>query len=169
MGLLDLLLRTYDVGQVTTPLPGDPRRLEFWPPDEEGDRQYPRPKGLPMGRPGVQIISPDVTENDIAGDIVSHYAVKQDPELRRLYEQFSGTFQAPEMQKRLHQDYAWSRAHENERRPFEDWMTTTRIPDYLRGYMFQQWPPEARQQMYTPTQRGLLDNMFVALSGGAGR
>lgn len=163
------LMSTYGVSQVTTPMSGDNRKLEFWPPDEPGDKQYPRPPGLPMGQPGVQTISPDVTENDIAADVVSHWAVNQDPELKRLYGQFSDTFQAPDRQPRLREDYAWSRANEGEQRPFGDWLKTTRIPDYMRGYMFQQWPLKTRQQAFTPGQRNILDNMTVALSGGAGR
>jgi hypothetical protein len=163
------LMARYAVRQTTTPLPGDPRKLEFWPPNETGDRQFPRPSDLPIGQPGVQVISPNTTENDIAADVVSHWAVKQDPELKRLYQQFSGTFQDPAMQQRLHRDYDWSRQNEGEARPFEQWQTMTRIPDYLRGYMFQQWPLKARQQAYTPDQRTLLDNMLVALGGGAGR
>jgi hypothetical protein len=155
--------------RVKTPMPGDPRRLEFWPPNELGDRQFPRPSGLPMGEPGIQTIAPDVSENDIAADVVSHWAVQQDPELARLYGQFSNTFQAPAMQPRLNQDYQWSQQNEGERRSFQDWLTATRIPDYMRGYMFNQWPLQARQGAFTPQQKQILDNMAVAIGGGAGR
>lgn len=153
------ILKNLNVQSVTTPMQGDNRMLEFWPPDEPGDEQYPRPKELQMGRPGVQIISPNTKPSDVAADIVSHYLVNQDPKLSGLYQQFSNTFQSPEMQARLQHDYEWSKQNEGEKRPFQDWASITRIPDYFRGYMFKQWPASSYSQAYTDEQRALMDQM----------
>ena len=118
-----------------------------------------------MGKPGGQIIDPATTSEDVAGDIVSHHLVKQDPAMKSLYAQFTKTFDDPKVKARLVEDYNWSRKNEGEKRPFTDWLQATRIPDYLRGYVFNQWPQKAKEQMYTPEQRQILDRMSGYLKG----
>lgn len=167
--LLDLARKQYPilgsmaVNTVRTPLPNDNRMLEFWPPNEAGDKQYPRPQGLPMGQVGVQIISPDTKPSDVAADIVSHYLVNTDPTLKKEYQQFAKTFQTPDEQKRLREDYQWDKTHSGEDRPFDQWTQQTRIPAYLRGYVFQQWPQNTYDKMYTPDQIKLLDAIKATL------
>ena len=162
-------LKGLDVGVVNTPIPGDFRKLEFWPPAEPGDAQYPRPQGLPIGKPGVQVISPDTTPNDIAGDVVSHYLVNQDKSLNSMYRQFLSSFGTPQASARLKEDYQYSKQNEGETRPFNDWFTTTRAPDYFRGYVFKQWPEKSYSEMYSPEQRAILDQMSAYLSHTRGR
>lgn len=159
------IIKGFDGGYVNTPMPGDDRKLEFWPADEPGDEQYPRPKEFPMGKPGIQQISPDTTSTDIAADIVSHQLVKTDPKLKAMYDQFSQTFKTPEGVAKLQQDYAWAKQNEGETRPFDQWAETTRIPDYFRGYVFKQWPEKARGGMSSQDQRGMLDTMSNYISG----
>lgn len=159
------ILKNLNMGVINTPMPGDNRMLEFWPPDEPGDAQFPRPKQFPLGKPGVQVISPETKPSDIAGDVVSHYLVNTDPKLKGMYDQFAQSFQTPEAQARLREDYKWARANEGEKRPFDEWATTTRIPDYFRGYVFKQWPEKAYGEMYSPDQRGLLDQMSSYIGG----
>jgi hypothetical protein len=158
-------IKNLGVQSVTTPMPGDKRMLEFWPPQEPGDAEYPRPKELALDKPGVQIISPDTKPSDIAADIVSHYMVNTDPNMKAMYQQFADTFKSPEVQARLQQDYEWSKQNEGEKRPFDQWASITRIPDYLRGYMFKQWPEKSYSQMYTKDQLGLLDQMGTYIKG----
>lgn len=154
------------VQSINTPMPGDNRMLEFWPPQEPGDEEYPRPQALPLDHPGVQIISPDTKPSDVAADIVSHYMVNTDPQMSAIYQQFADTFKAPEMQARLNQDYEYAKQNEGEKRPFDQWLSITRIPDYLRGYMFKQWPEKSYPHMYTPNQLGLLDQMGAYVQSG---
>jgi hypothetical protein len=162
-------LRGLGVNAVTTPMPGDPRKLEFWPPGDPGDQRYPRPAGLPSAQPGVQIIDPATTPRDVAGDITSHWLVKQDPRMREMYGQFADTFNTPRAQRYLQRDYAHAQANEGEQRPFEDWKTMTRIPAYLRGRMFDQWSPQEQREYYTPDQIDMLNRMSGYLHGhGAG-
>ncbi len=144
---------------VNTPIKGDFRKLEFWQPDETGDQAYPRPPNLPAGKPGVQIIDPSTSPNDLAADLVSHYMVNEDRNMKPLYQKFVSTFNDPKMMKRLKEDYEYSKKNEQETRPFKDWLVTTRIPDYLRGYMFKQWPAKAYPEMYSKDQMAILDQM----------
>jgi len=160
------ILGGLNLSQVTTPMPGDDRMLEFWPPTEEGDQQFPRPKGLPMGQPGLQIISPDTSPNDVAADVVSHYLVNTDPTLKAEYQKFSDSFNTPDGQRRLHEDYKYDYDNSGERRPFDQWAKTTRIPDYLRGYTFKQWPEKAYPHMYTPDQIQIMDQIKAYLQSG---
>jgi len=160
------VIKSLGVQSVTTPMQGDKRMLEFWPPDEPGDAQYPRPKELALDKPGVQIISPDTKPSDVAADIVSHYMVNTDPQMKVMYQQFADTFNTPEGMARLKQDYEWSKRNEGEKRPFEQWAQITRIPDYFRGYLFKQWPEKSYSQAYTAGQRGLLDQMGSYMQGG---
>lgn len=162
------VIKSLGVQSVTTPMPGDNRMLEFWPPGEPGDAQYPRPKELAIDKPGVQIINSDTKPSDVAADIISHYMVEKDPKLKVMYQQFADTFKTPEGQARLKQDYEWAKQNEGEKRSFEDWASITRIPDYFRGYLFKQWPEKAYSQMYSKGQLGLLDQMGSYLQAGAG-
>jgi hypothetical protein len=157
------ILQKLGLSKITTPNPQDSRKLEFWPPGEPGDQEFPRPQELPADRPGVQILDPSVSSEDVAADVVSHYLVHQDPRLQGLYSQFSGTFQDPQRRPRLEEDYQWSQIHEGEKRPFEDWLQSTRVPDYLRGYLFHQWPEKSYSQMYSPEQRAILEQMRSVL------
>lgn len=167
--LLDLARKQYPIleslplSTVTTPLPGDSRMLEFWAPGEPGDKQYPRPPGLPLSNIGVQIISPDTKPSDVAADVVSHYLVNTDPTLKKEYQQFSQSFNTPAEQKRLHEDYRWDQQHTGEDRPFDQWAAQTRIPAYLRGYVFGQWPAKSYSHMYTPDQIKILDALKAQL------
>lgn len=167
--LLDLARKQYPIldglpiNAVTTPLQNDNRMLEFWGPGEPGDSQYQRPKGLPLGNIGVQVISPDTKPSDVAADVVSHYLVNTDPTLRKEYQQFSQSFSTPSEQRRLHEDYRWDQQHSGENRPFDQWAAQTRIPAYLRGYVFQQWPQNSYDKMYTPAQIKLMDAIKATL------
>jgi hypothetical protein len=162
------IIKSLGVQSVTTPMPGDGRMLEFWPPGEPGDSQYPRPKELALDKPGVQIISPDAKPSDVAADIVSHYMVNTDPKMKEMYQQFADTFKTPDGQARLKQDYEWSKKNEGETRSFSDWASTTRVPDYFRGYLFKQWPEKSYSQAYTQEQRDLLDKMGSYIQAGNG-
>lgn len=157
------ILANLNLSHVTTPMPGDDRMLEFWPPGEPGDSQFPRPSELPTNGIGLQFISPDTTPKDVAADVVSHYLVNADPTLSAEYKKFSDSFNTPAGQDRLRQDYSYARANEGERRPMNEWAKTTRIPDYLRGYTFQQWPEKSYSQMYTPDQIKIMDQIKAYL------
>lgn len=46
--------------------------LETWPPQEEGSKDYPRPKTLPMDKYGISVYNKRVSPQDVAADIFSH-------------------------------------------------------------------------------------------------
>ena len=125
--------------------------LEFYSPEETGSPEYPRPKEIPMGKVGIEVFDPKTRPIDILADYVSHYGVEKDPTLAQRYQQFSQSF-TPEQQKVLQEQYAWYQQHPEfkESRPFEEWLKSTGIPGFFRGYTFNQWDDAAK--MYTPEQ-----------------
>jgi len=160
------ILRDKGILFTDTPNTQTGNMLEAWPPDETGDPSYPRPKEFPMGQYGIQNFSPETTPNDVAGDVVSHFLVNSDPALKPLYEQFTKTFDTPEGQDRLRQDYSYARQNEGERRPMKDWAQADRIPAYLRGRVFKQFPEKAQTGAYTPDQIQILDQIQALIQGG---
>jgi hypothetical protein len=141
----------------------DGRKLEFWPAGEQGAPNQPRPHSLPMSGPGVEVYSDDVRPEDVQGDIVSHHLVKSDPKVADIYQKFQNSLNI-DQQNRLLQQYQWYRQNAGETRPFAQWLETSGMPAYLRGYPFQQWDDEFNQRAYTPDQRGLLDGMMRYLN-----
>ena len=125
--------------------PKENRLLEFYAPDEPGDPNSPKPASF-AGRPGVQVLSPQVRPIDILADYVSHYGVNTDPKLQQLYQQFSQQVDPAQMQQR----YQYHQQNLGEKRPYEDWYKQTGLPEYFRGYTFNQW--EKPEEMYNPQQ-----------------
>lgn len=163
-------LKSINPAQVTTRLPGDQRMLEFWGPGEGGGSDFQRPPGLPMDRPGVQVISPSTRPEDVAADLVSHYMVNQDQKLKPQYQAFANTFTTPDGRARLQEDYAYSQQNEksmypNGMPPIDEWAQRSRIPAYFRGYVFNQWPQDSFKSMYSPDQIQMLDQMKSYLTG----
>lgn len=134
--------------------------LEFWPPGEPGAPDTPRPKELPMGKPGIQNISAKTRPIDILGDYVSHYAVDNDPKLQQMYGQFKSSLDPRIMQER----YQWDRSNQGETRPFEEWANASGYPAMFRGYTFDQWPNAEKH--YTKDQLKILDNVRSYLGIG---
>ena len=129
-----------------SPGQGDQNMLEFWPPGEGGSPDSPRP-------------------SDVLGDVVSHFLVKQDPVIAATYEQFTKSL-GPEQQTILQEQYKYAIANEGEKRPFQEWLQSTGLPAYFRGYAFQQWPAEFNEKAYTPEQRQMFDQMMQYLQTG---
>ena len=158
MRLMDIAKQDYpyladkDIAYTFTPAQDD-RQLEFYPPDEPGSPDYPRPQELPMGRVGIQVFNPKVRPIDLLGDYVSHYGVYNDPQLKDLYGQFTGAVNPQAMQER----YAYHRQNFGEQRPYEQWAERTGYPELFRGYTFNQW--ENAAQMYTPEQLDILNRV----------
>jgi hypothetical protein len=159
MSTFDRALQAYpyladkDIHSVTTINPKDNRFLEFYPPDEPGSPQYPRPKELPMGKVGIQILSNKTRPIDVLADYVSHHAVNADPTLQSLYAEFEANVD-PNV---LRQRYEQHRKKFGEKRPYEIWKERTGLPELFRGYTFNQW--DNAEQMYTPTQLGILNRV----------
>ena len=141
-----------DISFMYSPASGN-RVLEFYAPDEPGDPKSPRPSQLPMGEVGIQVFSPKAKPLDILGDYVSHYAVEKDPKLASLYSQFGQSLDPKMMQQR----YQYHQQHFGEKRPYEQWLQTSGLPEMFRGYTFNQWPDAAK--MYTPQQLQILDQV----------
>lgn len=146
-------LRGKNIGYVDStgdPAGGD-RMLEFWPANEPGAALNPRPASLPIDQVGVQVFSPQTTPMDVLADYVSHHAVENDPRLRDMYQQFSASVPESVMRGR----YQHHVDKFGESRPYQDWLGRTGMPEYFRGYTFNQWPNAA--EMYSPAQIQQLD------------
>lgn len=166
-GVLQRAMKQYPrvAGQVNnfTYGPG-PGMLEYWPASEQGTTEQPRPAGLPVGQPGIQINKPNVRPTDIAGDIASHQMIHSDPVVGSAYQQFVSSL-TEEQRAKLRRDYEWAQKNEGENRPFTQWAETTRLPAYFRGYTFQQWPKSFNDQFYTTEQKRMLDSVASYLRG----
>lgn len=139
--------------------------LEFWPSDEPGSPDMPRPKSLPLGKPGVEVYSNKVRPIDIMGDVASHHMVNSDPVVSRTYQAFAKSLE-PWQEQNLRNQYEYAKKNEGERRSYADWKERSGLPAYFRGYAFQQWGDQAAQY-YTPQQLQLLDAMMGYLRKGA--
>ena len=140
---------------IYTPNSSDKRMLEFYPPQEQGTPDQPRPPQLPLNQPGIQIFNPKTSPMDILADYISHYGVTSDPKLTQFYAQFVSSLNPQVMQQR----YLWSVKNEGETRPFDEWLKMSGAPAYFRGYTFNQWPSEFNKTAYTPDQIKLLDTV----------
>lgn len=134
--------------------------LEFWPEDETGTAQQPRPKEFAHGKIGVEIYNENTRPIDILGDVVSHHLVKTDPTISMYYQKFEESL-TDEQKDRLKEQYQHAKTNEGETRPFEQWYASTGLPAYFRGYAFQQW--DQPEQLYTPGQRKMFDTMMQHL------
>lgn len=150
-------LKDKGIDFIYTPNAGAGRMLEFWPPDEQGDPSSPRPKELPIGRSGVQAFKSGVSPEDVLGDYVSHYGVTKDPQLAQLYQQFQASVPDSVMRQR----YAYHVQNLGEKRPYDQWLKQTGMPEYFRGYTFNQW--QDAQKMYSPDQLKILDQVKAYL------
>ena len=140
-----------NINFISTPNPKESRKLEYYAPDEPGSPQYPRPKELPMGSVGLQVFSNKVKPMDVVADYVSHYAVKNDPKLKEIYDQFETSLD-PEL---LKQRYDYHKKKFGEKRSFDQWKDMTGVPELFRGYTFKQW--DNPETMFTPAQIELMN------------
>jgi hypothetical protein len=131
--------------------------LEFWPPQETGTPEWPRPKEFPQGGLGLEVYDPNTRPIDIMGDVASHHLVYNDPKMKSYYSSFEESL-TPIQKKRLQAQYEWAQQNESEQRPYEDWYQATGLPGYFRGYAFQQWPDA--KSAYTPAQLKMFDEMM---------
>jgi hypothetical protein len=132
---------------------GGKRKLEYWPRGEPGNARTPRPSSIPIDKAGVEIFDRDVSPKDILADYVSHEAVTSDPRLRQLYSEFQATVPDATMRER----YEYHRKNLGEDRDYETWRERTGMPEYFRGYTFDQWQDAKR--FYSPEQLRKLDEI----------
>ena len=136
------------------------RKLEYWGPQDlqwkwKG-KTFTRPEALPLGSHGLEVFSSSVRPIDLLGDFISHGAVKEDPKLKAIYDEFSKSL-APEL---MYSRYQHHKKLYGENRSYGDWLEKTGIPEIFRGYTFNQWPTTKTfkpADMYTPEQLKLLD------------
>ena len=134
--------------------------LEFYPPQEVGSEQYPRPEQFPIDKFGVDIRSPMTRPIDVLGDYVSHYGIYTDPVLMASYKEIEKSLTADQKNhlKSLYEDY--KRGYfldesgnkvslgEKEKGTFEEWLDRSGLPGFYRGNIFNQW----EDKYYTPRQ-----------------
>lgn len=144
---------------------GGKRKLEYWPAGEPGSASIPRPSGIPLGSAGVEVFDGSVSPKDLLADYVSHEAVNSDPELKRMYSEFAASVPDELMRER----YEYHRKNFGEQRGYEAWKERSGMPEYFRGYTFDQWPNAKR--MYSPEQLQKLDTVrgYLGIGGAADR
>ncbi len=155
-------LRNLGIEYKISPNPEEKRMLEFYPPNEKGSPNNPRPRELPINKLGVEIYNEDVRPLDVLGDVTSHWLIYNDPEYKQYYDDFVQSM-SPEQKQRLKGQYEHY-VSKGEKRPYEQWEQMTGLPAYFRGYPFKQWPDKFNQVAYTPEQREMFDRMMNQLS-----
>ena len=134
--------------------------LEFWPGDEVGTPEYPRPQEFKPGIPGLEIYDTNTRPIDILGDVTSHHLINTDPTIKNYYSAFEKSL-TPQQQSNLTQQYLYAKQHHNETRPYPQWYQMSGLPAYFRGDAFNQW--DRPEQMYTPQQMQQFDQMMQYL------
>ena len=160
------ILDQYDIGYKYSPKQDIEKYggLEFFPSDEPGSPERPRPKEFPVGKPLVEVYDPKTRPIDILGDITSHYLIYEDPQVKQYYDQFQNSLSLGQYD-RLRNQYQFAKQNFGEKRPYEQWYETSGLPGYFRGYAFQQWPEDFNELAYTPEQRAMFDKMMGYLKG----
>lgn len=158
------ILRDLGIVYKSRPGAGAGNKLEFWPRGEGGGDTSPRPRDIPIDKPGVEIYDPSVGPLDVLGDIVSHHLIHSDPTVSRSYKNFEQSL-TPDQKKRLSEQYEHAKKNAGETRDYKAWETSSGLPAYFRGYPFKQWPDEFNERAYTPDQRKSLDEMMNYLRG----
>ncbi len=157
-------LRDLDINYKISNNPQDNRKLEFFPQNERGSPNSPRPRELPINKLGMEIYNEDVRPLDVLADVTSHHLIYNDPTYKKYYDDFVNSF-TPEQEQRLKGQYEYSVKNNGEERPFEQWAETTGLPGYFRGYAFKQWPDDFNKNAYTSDQLDMFDLMMNQLTG----
>jgi len=160
------LLNDYDIHYVNSPMKDAPYKLEAWSPGTKNNGMKDRPNQIPQDKYGVEVYQPDTSEHDVAADIVSHFLVEKDPEVKKHYQQFSK--EITEGQKKfLKGDYQeeqrlYKEGKAGDPGSFEEWLPRVGIPAALRGMAFNQYPnPEDRKQFgLTTKQQEAIDGIM---------
>ncbi len=146
--------------------------LEHWSPGEPGEASIVpgsleglRPKQLPLDQPGLEIRNPATRPIDVLGDIVSHNLVNTDPLIKKVYADFQQSI-TPKQNALLEDQYNRAKGTQGETRSFDEWKQASGLPAFFRGYAFNQWPKEFNDQVYTPEQKQMFDNMMRYLKTG---
>jgi hypothetical protein len=142
----------YDI--VETPDEEGPYALEHFSPGEKGSVKSPRPDGIPLDRYGLHVFKTTKPE-DIAGDIISHRLVNDDPYLSKKYKEFKEATSPEVMERR----YEIHQKNLGEERAYDLWAETTGFPELLRGHVFNQFPEEAKDSLYTDEQKRILEDI----------
>lgn len=153
------ILGTIPMGFKMNPRPNS-GFLEFWPGDETGTPERPRPPEFPPGQIGVEVYDPKTRPIDVMGDVASHHLIYSDPQMKQYYQQFQQSI-TPDQRGRLQAQYEWAQKNEGESRPYAAWEEHSGMPGYFRGYPFQQW--DMPNEIYTQEQLNMLDEMMAYL------
>jgi len=150
----------------------DFRQLEFYHGEDLPD--WAKSAGK---QTAIETFNPSARPIDILGDYVSHYAVKQDPQLMSLYQQFSQNVPKQTYQKRLNETIqnlqeSIKNTNDPEQKKMlteelqsmktnpKGWWDRVGLPEYFRGYPFKQWGTDDEAKiMYTPQQLKILDKV----------
>ena len=152
------ILRKYDkqIGYKYTPR-GPHQHLETW--GSADDAGYPFAPGQQYG---VEIYDTNADPKMIAGDAIIHGVRNLDPTLKQYYAQFEQSVRNnPQQMQLMQRGYQWDQQRNGEKRPFEQWLTYSQLPQFLGGGLF--W--QGRAKDYTPQQQQLLGQIDRYIRG----
>ena len=139
----------------------DFRQLEHWEPNDPGDDKFKRPDSAAKDKNVIEVFNSNVKPSDIAGDIVSHSLVNDKeghPELYKLNKEFEDTLKTPEAKASLREFYREG-YESGDHRDYKEWLDKTGKAQYLRGYLFKQFPESEIPKHYSDKQKSILDKM----------
>lgn len=121
---------------------------ETWPAGETGSPDRPRPTQFPLEKVGIQVFKPGkFSADDIAGE-----ALHIDPVASRYRDQFTSSISPQQWEELKRQpDYEGDGA--------EDQRKKAVIDAAMRGYTVNQWPKDAVDRFFSPSQRTMLDGL----------
>lgn len=151
-------IKQHDVVQIVTPQEGK-GYAETWAAGEVGDKENPRPKGIPLNKNGIQIFKPDkFTADDVAGEVLH-----LDPKANQVREEFIMTLSSEQKEYLKKQpDYTYGNVSDSKR-------MQNAADSVIRGYTVGQWPKEEIDKFLNPKQKGMLDDLKKYMVGNAGK
>jgi hypothetical protein len=136
----------------TGPKNRDGTYLEAWNKGDEGDRNWPRDKNLPVNAVGIEIMRPDVTPSDIAADMLSHID-KNGQSYNTQLSQSLVPSQVSQLKKDA-EDYKMSKQMGlGEKQSLQNAYSSL-----FRAGVFGQWGPNGLDKMYlNPSQQNIIN------------
>lgn len=138
----------YDLRRVDTPMEGR-GYAETWPAGEGGSKEFPRPAEIPLDKLGIQVFKPDKwTDRDTAGELL-HI----DPVANYYRGKFADSL-TPNQLETLRQQPDFKEGDQPDGKRMQN-----AVDAAMRGYTVGQWPKEAVDSFFNPSQRKMMDSL----------
>ena len=132
--------------------PHNGRMLEFYPPDEEWNPN--------KGKPTIEQFSPNMTTQDVLGEVFSHYLPSVDPKFASAKSNFINGLDTNQLNM-LRGDYEHQAKTGllGKNTAFENWLQNQGGDAFFRGYIANQYP----KQYYRPDQVQMFQQLMDQL------